>query len=129
LRDSRSIEQEEAAWDAVHEALPARWAVGPATYDPGLLSWSVTARGGYPGRGKAPRTASGAGGSETDALRALDDELRGVPHPDGGRVDELRRRLRLAYVSGAEEWARAELGRGLSEEELEGVLARAPSSK
>jgi hypothetical protein len=28
----------EAAWDAVHEALPARWAVGPVTHDPGGLT-------------------------------------------------------------------------------------------
>jgi hypothetical protein len=24
----------DAAWDAVHEALPARWQVGPVTFDP-----------------------------------------------------------------------------------------------
>jgi hypothetical protein len=27
----------EEAWGAVHEALPARWRVGPVTYDPGVL--------------------------------------------------------------------------------------------
>jgi hypothetical protein len=26
----------EAAWDAVHEALPAGWTVGPPTFDPGV---------------------------------------------------------------------------------------------
>ena len=41
----------EAAWDAVHEALPARWHLGPVTYDPGGPHWSVTARGPHPGRG------------------------------------------------------------------------------
>ena len=34
----------EAAWDAVYEALPAGWTVGPPTYDPGVPGWSVTAR-------------------------------------------------------------------------------------
>jgi hypothetical protein len=27
----------EPAWDAVHEALPARWSVGPITHDPDVL--------------------------------------------------------------------------------------------
>ena len=39
-------------------------------------------------------------------------------------MDALRRRLRLAYVSGAEEWTRAELGRGMTGEELGRVTAR-----
>ncbi len=34
----------EAAWDAVHEALPAGWTVGPPMYNPGVGGWSVTAR-------------------------------------------------------------------------------------
>jgi hypothetical protein len=84
------------AWSAVHEALPARWRVGPVTFDPGRQAWSVTARGPHPGRGKAPVTVSGTGDNEIAALRDLDGCLRGVPHPDGGRLDELRRRLRLA---------------------------------
>jgi hypothetical protein len=29
--------EREAAWDAVHEALPARWRVAPVTFDPGGL--------------------------------------------------------------------------------------------
>lgn len=33
LPDMRSAVRA-AAWDAVHEALPARWAVGPISYDP-----------------------------------------------------------------------------------------------
>jgi len=51
----------EHARDAVHEALPARWLVGPVISDPGVLrsdeqlgAFSVTARGPHPGRGKAP---------------------------------------------------------------------------
>ena len=49
----------EAAWDAVHQALPARRRVGPVTYDPGVIrpdglmgAYSVSARGPHPGRGK-----------------------------------------------------------------------------
>ena len=36
------------------------------------------------------------------------------------------RRLRVAFIAGAEERSRRELGRGLSEEELERVLRRYP---
>jgi hypothetical protein len=36
------------------------------------------------------------------------------------------RRLRIAFIAGAEEDPRSRLGRGLSEEELEGVLRRYP---
>jgi hypothetical protein len=68
----------EAAWFAVHEALPARWQVGPVTYDPGVVrpdglmgAFSVTARGPHPGRGKAPVTVSGTGEDEIAALRDL----------------------------------------------------------
>ena len=93
--------EREAAWFAVHEALPAGWRVGPVTYDPGRHAHSVTARGPHPGRGKMPQTVSGTGEDETGALRDLDDRLRGVPRSNGGRMDELRRRLRFAYVGGA----------------------------
>jgi hypothetical protein len=112
----------DAAWDAVHEALPARWHVGPVTFDPGVPAFSVTARGPHPGRGKAPQTVSGTGEDEAAALRDLDDRLRGVPKPNGTQLDELRRRLRFAYVDGAEEWTRANVGRPLTHEVLVGVL-------
>jgi hypothetical protein len=62
------------------------------------------------GRGKLPQTVTGTGEDEIAALRDLDDRLRDVPQPDGSQMDELRRRLRLAYVEGAEEWSRRELG-------------------
>lgn len=121
----------EDAWDAVHEALPARWNVGPPSFDPGALrpdgyrgAWSVTARGPHPGRGKAPLTVVGVGIDATEALRALDAALRGVPRPHGGQLDALRRRLRLAYVEGAEDWAAANLGRPLHGDELGRVIAR-----
>jgi hypothetical protein len=84
----------------------------------------VTARGPHPGRGKTPRTVSGTGEDETAALRASDDRLRGVPQPDGSRMDELRRRLRFAYVQGAEEWAIQNGGRPMNPDELAGVLER-----
>ena len=92
----------EAAWDAVHEALPARWRVGPVTYDPGVVrpdgmmgAFSVTARGPQPGRGKAPQTVSGTGEDETAALWPWDARLRGRDNA-GGNLEALRQRLRLA---------------------------------
>ena len=55
----------EAAWHAVHDALPARWCVGHGSYDPGVVrpdgyrgAWTVTARGAHPGRGKAPQSVT-----------------------------------------------------------------------
>jgi hypothetical protein len=85
------VNPRDAAWDAPWEAVPARWTIGPITYDPGRHAFSVTARGPHPGRGKAPVTGSGTGEDEAAALRDLDDRLRGVPKPDGTRLDELRR--------------------------------------
>jgi hypothetical protein len=114
----------EAAWNAVHEAVPARWSVSSPSYDPGQHAWSASAIAPHPGRGKLPTVVTGAGADPTAALRDLDDRLRGVPKPDGSRMEELRRRARMAYVAGAEEWARNELGRGLRVGELEAVLAR-----
>jgi hypothetical protein len=114
----------ENAWDAVHEALPARWRIGPPSYSPAYRAWSVTAVGPHPGRGKQPTTASGTGEDETAALRDLDDRLRGVPKPAGSNLDALRARLRLAYIEGAEYWSRRELGRGLTTDELKHVTSR-----
>ena len=60
----------DAAWDAVHEALPARWNVGPVSYDPGRSTWVVTAIDTRTtGRGKLPQTVSGYGEDEVAALR------------------------------------------------------------
>lgn len=115
------------AWDTVHEALPARWRVGPVTYDPGRSAWSATAVGPHPGRGKMPLTVSGTGQNETAALRDLNDRLRGVPKPDGTELDRIRRRLRLAYLEGAEEWSQANTGRGLTTERLAAVIDRFPT--
>lgn len=121
----------EAAWDAVHEALPARWRVGPVTFDPGIVrsdgqlgAFSVTARAPHPGRGKLPMTVSGTGETADGALSALDDQLRGVPKPHGSQLEHLRGRLRLAYVEGAENWTREHLGRVMTAGELARVLRR-----
>lgn len=128
-RGATAMTEREVAWDAVHEALPARWRVGPVTLsEPTLGVWSVTAIGPHPGRGKMPATVSGTGPDEIAALRALDARLRGLDHPDGSRMDELRRRLRLAYIEGAEGWSRETLGRGLTTGELEHVVATAPAA-
>ena len=67
---------------------------------------------------------TGTGVDEIAALRALDDRLRGVPQPAGSRMAELERRIRLAYLEGAEEWSRQANGRGLTEAELEGIVLR-----
>jgi hypothetical protein len=87
-------------------------------------AFSVTARGPHPGRGKAPVTVSGTGDDETASLRDLDDGLRGVPKPEGNRMDELRKRLRLAYLEGAESWSRENVGRSMTEREMAGVAPR-----
>jgi hypothetical protein len=48
------------------------------------------------------------------------------PTDSSNRFRQLNRRLRVAFIAGAEERSRRELGRGLSEEELERVLRRYP---
>jgi len=90
-------------------------------------TWSVTARGPHPGRGKAPRTVTGAGDNEAAALEDLGDRLTGVAKPDGNQLEELRRRLRRAYLGGAEEWSRETRRRGLSTTEVNGVIRRFPA--
>ncbi|MBA3529186.1 MAG: hypothetical protein H0T91_07765 [Propionibacteriaceae bacterium] len=42
------------------------------------------------------------------------------------RRDDLERRLRAAFIQGAEEDSRRRLGRGLTRDELERVLRRYP---
>jgi hypothetical protein len=42
------------------------------------------------------------------------------------RRANLNRRLRLAFIAGAEERSRETMGRGLSEEELERIIERYP---
>jgi hypothetical protein len=119
----------ESAWNDVFDALPARWCVGRPSLDPGVLrsdgyrgAWSVTARGPHPGRAKAPQTVTGTGDDETAALRDLDATLRGAKPADGSYLDELRKRLRFAYVEGAEAWTREAIGRTMTDGELGRVI-------
>lgn len=115
----------EAAWGNVHEALPAGWRVGPAAIgDPLLGTWSVTALQRAHGRLAVAITVTGTGPDEVAALRDLDGQLRGIPKPDGTALDAMRRRLRLAYLEGAEEFMRDEFGRGMTVDEQAGVRAR-----
>jgi hypothetical protein len=120
------VDPREAAWGAVHEALPAGWRAGLPSFDPaGDGRWSVSAIDSRStGRGKVPQSVIGTGETEEAALGDLDDRLRGLPKPDGTRMEELRRRLRLAYVDGAETWSQGANGRGLTPRELAGVVAR-----
>lgn len=71
-----------------------------------------------------PQYVSGTGEDEVAALRDLDDRLRGIPKPDGTRLDAMRRRLRFAYVEGAEEWTAGNVGRWLTMDELGRVIGR-----
>jgi hypothetical protein len=84
----------------------------------------VTARGPHPGRGKAPQTVTGTGEDETAALRDLDATLRGAKPGPGSSLEDLRARVRLAYVEGAEAWTRENVGRGLTRDELGRVVGR-----
>ena len=68
----------------------------------------------------------GTGEDEVAALRDLDDRLRGVPEPDGGRLEELDQRFRQVFIAGAAEDSRRRLGRGLTAVELERVLRHFP---
>ena len=87
----------EAAWDAVHEALPAGWTVGrrPMTRRPRMVRHGPLVASAAASR---PRRSPGPATDETAALRALDDRLRGVPQPNGSRMAERERRIRLAYL-------------------------------
>ena len=56
----------------------------------------------------------------------MEDRDRPAPHADHQRRERLNKRLRQAYLEGAEEDSRKRLGRGLTAEELERVLWRYP---
>ncbi|HEY4266872.1 MAG TPA: hypothetical protein VGM94_01650 [Galbitalea sp.] len=121
------MDAREEAWGRLHEAMPARWTVGQPSYDPGRPGWSISAVGPNRGRGKVPTYVSGVGESALAALQDLDARLRGERAEGPRRMDELRARQRLAYVEGAEDWARSEMERPLTRLELEGVLRRFPT--
>ena len=113
------------AWDDIHDLLPAGWRVSAPSYDPGVRGWSVTAVA--PKRGKRlkpPESLTGTGEDELAALTYLVLALREYNKP--GQMAELGRKMRLAYYRGAEEGSQRRLGRGLTTEELEGVIRRGP---
>ena len=111
----------EAAWETVHDALPARWSVRRPSYDPGRHAWSISAIAPHPGRDNMPTVVTGNGTDEVAALRDLDNRLRRGPQPGGSRHHELQQRARLAYIAGA-------VGRWLdmTADELARVIGRAP---
>lgn len=117
----------EAAWFAVHDALPAYWQVGPITFDPGHGQFRVTARGPHPGRGKQAVTVSGAGDTEVRAFVYLHARLTGMPRPadDAARRAELNRRLRQAFYQGIQDEAHRS-DRPLDQAGLERALGRYP---
>jgi integrase len=50
------------ACDDIHTLLPDGWRVGPTSFDPGVVRWSITARSPKPGgRLRAPATLRGTG--------------------------------------------------------------------
>jgi hypothetical protein len=66
------------------------------------------------------------GPSKRDAAPDPPPAERGDDYPSGerGRMEELRRPLRLACVDGAEEWTRANIGRPMTADELGGLVGR-----
>jgi hypothetical protein len=116
------------AWDALFDAVPARWHVGRPSFDPERGAWVVTAWGPSRGRSRTPQSVSGMGEDEAAALRDLNDRLPRVPEPNGRRIEELRRRLRKAYVDGAEALARETFDRGLTTDELGRIIGRYPGT-
>jgi len=91
----------EAAWGAVHDALPAFWRVGPPSFNPERQSWTITTISRHPGRGKIPTTITGYGDDEVAALRDLEVRLVNSPRPTGDaeRRAALARRSQHPFVS------------------------------
>jgi hypothetical protein len=111
----------DVAWEAVYDALPASWRIGPIAY-PRRNVCSVIARGPTEGRGRRHRSVRGSGDCLVAALHDLEQRLLGLADTEA-QHEELIRRLRLAFVEGAESFSRFDRGRPLSACELEGVLA------
>jgi hypothetical protein len=122
----RSIDALDAAWDSLWEAMPARWTVARPSFDPGARAWSISAVGPDRGRGEVPTSVSGNGEDQVAAIRDLDARLRGERSDGPRKLDDLRARLRQAYLAGAEDWAQHQLGRALTQAELAGVGTRFP---
>ncbi len=65
--------EREAAWWALHDALPAGWRLGEMTFNPAIESYVLTAMSPRPGgRGKrSERSVTGRGVDELETVRAL----------------------------------------------------------
>lgn len=99
------------------------WAVGPASYHGEAAAWHVAAIDLRPRGRQARREAIEAtGATEVEALA----KLRLFIVARATAADDLNRRLRAAFVEGAEEDSRRRLGRGLTPDELERVLQHYP---
>ena len=108
----------------VLELLPERWAVGPTSYDPGTGRWTWTARGPHPGRDKHPETITGTGEDELAAM--VDLAIRLDERRRAGKLADIDRRGRAAFLKGAEAKSQAVDGRPLTADELERVTKRYP---
>jgi hypothetical protein len=111
----------DVAWEAVYDALPTTWQIGPITY-PMQDVCHVMARGPNEGRGGLRQSIRGSGDCLLAALHDLERRLLARGDTEA-QQEELIRRLRLAYVEGAESFSQFDRGRPLSTSELEGVLA------
>ncbi len=71
----------EAAWWALHDALPAGWRIGELTFDPASGQYVLAAMSPRPpGRGRPPgRVLVARGVDELAAVRALAERLRSPP--------------------------------------------------
>lgn len=113
----------ERAWSDVHALLPDGWRVGPTSHDPGRRRWIVSAWSPkYANRLKPPATVPGEGEDELAALTDLVVRLRELRAVEQRLA--LEERQRAAFLRGAEEHSQATLGRPLTQDELERVLAR-----
>jgi hypothetical protein len=70
------------------------------------------------------RAATETGDAEIAAFRDLDATLRGQKPAPGSRLEEIRQRVRLAYVQGAETYSREDVRRGLTRDKLGRVIGR-----
>lgn len=102
--------------------LPKRWLI-PPRYEPGTSRWFASAQGPHPHGGE-----NGSISAEgEDELHALTDPV--LKLSELGKTDReatLERRVRLAYVKGAEERSTTVVGMPLTANEQQRVFARYP---
>jgi hypothetical protein len=84
------MDEREAEWWILHDALPHDWLVGPAQVDPFTAQWSVTARSPRPRRRGAPSRyhVERIGPTELDAIRDLTAKLRAWTPDEPAVTDE-----------------------------------------